>query len=77
MAHAALLSHPVERHLRSTILEVERDPLVWTRPRYRLQRARQPLFTHAAWALGSAFGCTCRAFCRENPMRRSTLLAGW
>ena len=79
MAYATLLSYSVERHLRSTILKVERDSLVRMRLRRRFQCARQPLFTQVAWAWGSEFGCTCRAFCRENPIRRSTLLklAGW
>ena len=69
----ALLSHS------GFILKIQCDPLARMRLRCRLQRAWQPLFTQASCAWGSDFGCTCRAFCRENPIRRSILLrlAGW
>ena len=40
----------------------------------RLHGIEKPLFAKASRAIGSAFGCVGRAFCRDRPRRRSSLL---
>ena len=66
MADASFLSDP------GFIFEPQRDALVrmcLSRGVYRVNKAP---FLNASCAAGSERGWRCRAFCRENPMRRTT-----
>ena len=68
VAHAPFLAEP------GFVLEPECQALAGIRGRGPVQRGLQPSFANASRAAGSAFGWDGRAFCRDRPRARTSLL---